>query len=154
MSKTISILCATCALILTFSCSKDDPKKDSKKDPTGGVEAVDLGLPSGTKWASWNVGAKSETDCGSYFAWGETSVKTNYTWNTYKWGKQTESAPDYGMTKYKSKGPSTLEAVDDPATAAWGSKWRSPSLDEIKELLDNCDWTWTAKNGVNGYTVT
>ena len=152
MRKTLSILCAACALILTFSCSKDEPK-----DPYNGHEYVDLGLS--VKWATCNVGAKCETDYGQYFAWGETSEKTNYGWSNsgeYKWGIYDETAsPDYGMTKYnETDGITTLEAGDDPATAAWGSIWRTPTFDEIKELLDKCDWTWTTKNGVNGYTVT
>ena len=108
------------------------------------------------KWASWNVGAKSETGYGQYFAWGETAEKTDYSDDAYKWGKYDRNdKTDYGMTKYnKTDGITTLKAGDDPATANWGSKWRSPSFDEIKELLDNCEWTWTTKNGVNGYTVT
>ncbi|MCF0174769.1 MAG: hypothetical protein HUJ95_05445, partial [Bacteroidales bacterium] len=125
-----------------------------------GHECVDLGLS--VKWASWNVGAKSETDYGSYFAWGETEEKEDYTWDTYTLGTYDSSAsPDYGMTKYKSTGPTTLEAADDPATVAWGSKWRSPTLDEIKELFDKtkCERHWGTRkdaNGVdvNGYTVT
>ncbi|MCF0175072.1 MAG: hypothetical protein HUJ95_07015, partial [Bacteroidales bacterium] len=127
----------------------------------GGVEAVDLGLS--VKWASWNVGAKSETDYGQYFAWGETAEKTNYDCSNsgeYKWGIYDSSdETNYGMTKYNmTDGITNLEAGDDPATANWGSKWRSPSLDEIKELLNNCEWTWETKkdaNGtdVNGYTV-
>ncbi|MCF0174419.1 MAG: hypothetical protein HUJ98_03620 [Bacteroidaceae bacterium] len=119
------------------------------------ADIVDLGLS--VDWASWNVGAKSETDFGQYFAWGETAEKTEYSWDTYKWGKETDSAPDYGMTKYNTKdGLTTLEPEDDPATVAWGSKWRTPTGDEIKELLDEtkCEWKETAKNGVNGYTVT
>ena len=137
MRKTLFILCAACALILTFSCSKDEPK-----DPYNGHEYVDLGLS--VKWATCNVGAKSETDYGQYFAWGETSEKTDYTFDTYECN-----------TKYDfTDGLTTLEEDDDPATAAWGSIWRTPTFDEIMELLDKCDWTWTTKNGVNGYTVT
>ncbi|MCF0185640.1 MAG: hypothetical protein HUJ98_04020, partial [Bacteroidaceae bacterium] len=95
------------------------------------------------------------TDYGQYFAWGETAEKTDYSWDTYKWGKYDISDPDKGMTKYnKTDGITTLEAADDPATANWGSKWHSPSTDEIEELFDKCDWTWTTKNGVNGCTVT
>ena len=67
MKKTLIALCAVCALILTFSCSKDDPYN--------GHEFVDLGLPSGTLCATCNVGAKSEADDCSDFAWGETKEK-------------------------------------------------------------------------------
>ena len=65
--------------------------------------------------------------------------------------------PDYGMKKYtRTDGPKILEAADDPATANVGSKWHSPTTAEIKEILDNtkCEWTFTVKNGVNGYSIT
>ena len=124
-----------------------------------GPEYVDLGLS--VKWAKWNVGANCETDYGDYFAWGETTPKEDYSWGTYKWGKYNESAaPDFGMTKYNATdGITCLQPEDDAATANWGDDWRAPTIDECKELLNNCDWTWTTKkdgkgNDVNGYTVT
>ena len=122
--------------------------------------AVDLGLPSGTLWATCNVGAKSETDYGDKFAWGETAPKTEYTEENYKWGKYVSADPDYGMTKYNTKDHLTiLKPEDDAATANWGDDWRTPTEDEFEELYKNCDWTWTTKkdakgNDVNGYTVT
>ena len=243
MRKTLSILCAACALILTFSCKEeipaslevapteltwewDDtdaqtvtvtanydwtatvsdeanwtvtpavdgsslsvaPKADNKTadaltatvtitckeliktinctqagNPYNGHEHeyVDLGLS--VKWATCNVGAETETDNGSYFAWGETAEETDYSWGTYTLGTYDSSAkPDYGMTKYnKTAGPTALEATDDPATANWGSKWRTPTSDENKEILNdtNCEWLWETKKDaggtdVNGYTVT
>ena len=99
---------------------------------------------------------------GSYFAWGETCEKTNYDWSNegdYKWGVYDNSAsPKFGMTKYTADveggdGLKTLQPGDDPATANWGTKWRTPTLDEIKDLLDNtkCEWTWEAAK--KGYTV-
>ncbi|MCF0175118.1 MAG: hypothetical protein HUJ95_07265 [Bacteroidales bacterium] len=159
MKKTLFSLCAACAMILTFSCKKEVPKKDPEPDPTGGFEIVDLGLS--VDWASWNVGAKSETESGQYFAWGETAEKENYDWSNpgdYKWGKHDDSAsPDYGMTGYNSKDDiTTLKPEDDPATVAWGSEWRSPTKSEIYELLDEtkCKWKWTTRNGVDGYLIT
>ncbi|MBQ0127714.1 MAG: Ig-like domain-containing protein [Bacteroidales bacterium] len=115
--------------------------------------AVDLGLS--VKWASYNVGATKPEDAGHYFAWGETSGKENYGWakeGDYKWGVYDSSAsPKFGMTKYTAyveggDGLKTLQPGDDPATANWGTKWRTPTLDEINELLDNtkCEWTWDA----------
>ena len=118
-------------------------------EPTNtGMEYVDLGLPSGTKWATKNLGASKPSAYGDYYAWGETETKTEYTWATYKWG--TESKP----TKYKvTDSNTTLYPEDDAATAKLGSPWRMPTLDEIKELLDNCTWTWTTQDGKNGYEV-
>ena len=135
-------------------------------DFSGGCEAVDLGITTKDgkplKWASYNVGAQNVEGRGSYFAWGETCEKTNYDWSNegdYKWGVYDSSAnPKYGMTNYTADveggdGLKTLQPGDDPATANWGTKWRTPTFDEIKELLDNtkCEWTWDAAK--KGYTV-
>ncbi|MBO5847093.1 MAG: InlB B-repeat-containing protein, partial [Bacteroidales bacterium] len=124
-----------------------------------GYEWVDLGLPSGLKWATCNVGATSPEGYGDYFAWGETSPKNNYDWSTYKYCKGS-----YGtMTKYctdRSCGyngftdnKTTLELSDDAAHTNWGGKWRMPTITEQRELIENCTWTWTTQNGVNGYSV-
>ncbi len=131
---------------------------------------VDLGLPSGTKWATCNLGASKPSDYGDYYAWGETEPKTEFTWATYKWMQTGESDWNY-ITKYTfadgqtegiwydsdgtfiGDGKTTLEAADDAATAKLGSPWRMPTLDEIQELLDNCTWTWTTQDGKNGYEV-
>ena len=122
-------------------------------DPQPKYEAVDLGLS--VKWATFNVGAKSETDYGDKFAWGETAPKTEYTERNYKWGIYNNDDPNKGMTKYnKIDGLETLQPEDDAATANWGDDWRTPTIDECKELNDYCDWTRTTKKGVNGYTVT
>lgn len=126
-------------------------------DLSGGCEAVDLGLS--VKWASYNVGAQDIEGLGSYFAWGETKEKEYYDWDNegdYKWGTGTE--PKYHMTKYTGNveggdGLITLLSKDDPATVNWGTKWRTPTADEINELLDkkNCKWTWDYQR--KGYTV-
>ena len=131
---------------------------------------VDLGLPSGTKWATCNLGASKPSDYGDYYAWGETEPKAEYTWATYKW-MQTGQSDWQHITKYTfadgypgviwydsdgtfiGDGKTTLEAADDAATQKLGSPWRMPTLDEIKELLDNCTWTWTTQDGKNGYEV-
>ena len=121
---------------------------------------VDLGLPSGLLWATRNVGANSPEDYGSYFAWGETQPKSVYNWETYKYCNG-----DYDrLTKYCNQselgyngftdGLTTLQSGDDAAAANWGSGWRTPTAEEWEELIDNCEWTWTTHNGVNGYCVT
>lgn len=125
-----------------------------------GHDYVDLGLPSGTLWSTCNVGADSPEGYGDYFAWGETSSKSNYNWNTYSWCNGSSST----LTKYcnnSSYGYNgftdnllTLDASDDAATANWGSAWRMPTYDELNELMTNCTITWTTQNGVNGQLFT
>ncbi len=136
--------------------------------PTPVEKYVDLGLS--VKWAKCNLGASKPTDYGDYFAWGETEPKTNYSWATYKWmqsGKDdwkyiTKYTFDDGYTKgiwYDAGGnfigdnKETLDAADDVATANLGSPWRMPTWDEIEELFDNCTYTETTQDGVNGYEV-
>ena len=138
-------------LLLTFaSCTSNTEN---------GHEYVDLGLPSGIKWATCNVGANSPEDYGDYFAWGETSPKDEYSWSTYKYCNGTGTSMtkycedlDYGTVENKT----TLELTDDAAHVNWGSNWRMPTKAEQDELrnTDNCTWEWTTQRGVNGYKVT
>ena len=112
-------------------------------------EYVDLGLS--VKWATCNVGATTPEEYGDYFAWGEVETKTTYSWATYKWCNGSYNT----TTKYSSEDSKTvLDTSDDAAAANWGSAWRMPTANEIDELLNNCTWTWTTQNGVNGYKVT
>ena len=142
----------------TITDSPDQPDVPIKPvDPTNGYEYVDLGLPSGTKWATMNVGADSPEEYGDYFSWGETKPKAKYNWETYKWCEgsydtQTKYCTDsyYGTVDNKT----ILELSDDAANANWGGDWRMPTKEEQDELRTECTWTWTAKNGVNGYIVT
>ena len=103
---------------------------------------IDLGFPSGTKWACCNVGARSPEQYGDYFAWGETSPKSDYTWNNYAYqdgnGNYIDIGFDIAGTKY------------DAATANWGDPWCMPTLEQIKELVENSISNWISKNGVNG----
>lgn len=133
-------------------------KCDSSHAPEG-VEMVDLGLPSGIKWANMNVGATSVTEYGDYFAWGETSPKTTYDWNTYKWCNGSDDTQtkycnhsEYGYNGF-TDGKTVLDPEDDAAHVNWGGNWRMPTIAEIQELEANCTWTWTQKNGINGYEV-
>ena len=121
-------------------------------------EFVDLGLPSGLKWRTMNVGASKPEDYGNYYAWAETSPKSSYTSSNYKY-----PATSYGdgITIYKKydttpggDGKTVLEAEDDAATANLGNGWRMPTFKEFKELRENCTWTWKTQNGVNGMLVT
>ena len=121
-------------------------------------EYVDLGLPSGIKWADRNIGANKPEDYGDYFAWGETEPKEMYDQNTYKWYSSASS----GLTKYCTNSSygnvdnkTVLEASDDAATANWGGQWRMPTKEERDELYEYCDWEEVARsNGVIGYQIT
>ena len=122
-----------------------------------GHEYVDLGLPSGIKWATCNVGASSPEEYGGYYAWGETEEKSNYDWSTYKWCKGSENTmtkyctdSDYGTVDNKT----VLDPKDDVAHVKWGGSWRMPTKEEQDELRNKCTWTWTTQNGVKGYRVT
>ncbi|MBR5673405.1 MAG: Ig-like domain-containing protein [Muribaculaceae bacterium] len=118
---------------------------------------VDLGLPSGTLWATMNVGASSPEDYGNYYAWGETEPKEIYNWSNYKWcdGSRTTltkycTNSSYGMVDNKTE----LELDDDAAYVNWGPSWRMPSVEQIQELRTHCTSVWTQKNGVDGRLVT
>ncbi|MBR4156358.1 MAG: hypothetical protein IKU01_06630 [Bacteroidales bacterium] len=103
-----------------------------------GYEYVDLGLS--VKWATCNVGANSPEEYGEYYAWGETSPKAEYREeNSLTYGKQMDDIA--GNAEY------------DVARSNWGGGWRMPTDAERNELLDNCMWTWTTRNGVDGYNV-
>ncbi len=107
-----------------------------------GYAYVDLDLPSGTKWATYNVGATNIGEIGGYFAWGETNAKTTYSLTNYRWNnvETDEQYTKYNSTKdYKL----VLEAEDDAATAIWGDNWRMPTIDELSELRDGCYWEST-----------
>lgn len=111
-------------------------------------EYVDLGLPSGTLWATCNVGASSPEEYGDYFAWGETSPKEVYDKGNYKW----YNGNNY--FKYNSyDNMSILELDDDVAHIRWGDKWRMPTNEERKELLDLCTFEVETLNGVKGRKI-
>ena len=119
-------------------------------------EAVDLGLPSGLKWATCNVGASSPEEYGDYFAWGETEAKTDYSWSTYRWcnGSETTLTKYNTMSNYGTVDNKTvLDLSDDAARANWGVSWRMPTDAEWTELRTQCVWTWTTLGGKNGYNV-
>lgn len=123
-----------------------------------GHRYIDLGLPSGIKWADCNIGASSPTDYGYYYAWGEISTKSNYEWSTYKYYDNdylTKYCTDsnYGknsFTDYKTE----LDLSDDVARQQWGGSWRMPSRAQFNELLNNTTNEWTTVNGVEGRRFT
>ena len=128
--------------------------KTSGTGTHAGHEWVDLGLS--VKWATCNVGASSPEGYGSYFAWGETSPKSEYTWANLKYCNDTagDSFSKYNQNQDGTKDNKTvLDLSDDAARANWGGSWRMPTIAEFQELIDKCTWTWTTVNGKNGYKV-
>ena len=117
---------------------------------------VDLGLPSGTLWATCNVGADDPEDYGDYFAWGETQPKDAYSWSNYQHCNGSYNT----LIKYCNKSSygyngftdnlTTLLPEDDAATANWGADWRMPTKNEWMELYQNTTHVWTTRNGIRG----
>lgn len=149
------------------------PASPSATGVENGHEWVDLGLESGTLWATCNVGAETPESYGSYFAWGETESKANYDLSTYKYMDHSKDSWE-GYTKYTKKDGQTsgvwynsegnfigdnkteLEDADDVAVQTWGGNWQMPTNSMQEELRDQCYWVWTTSyNGkdVNGYIV-
>ena len=116
-----------------------------------GHDYVDLGLTSGTKWATMNVGATRPEEYGNYYAWGETTTKEIYNWSTYLDGNISSNS-DCGTDKDALKGVTDIAGTQyDAAYANWGGKWRMPTYDQQTELLNECYWVWT--ENYNGSTV-
>ncbi len=162
MKKLFSfLLCG--AMFLSFASCEDKTRGgggggSSSSSGTGKYEAVDLGLPSGTLWATFNVGATKPEDCGSYFAWGETKPKNDYSWSTYAYSGASDLLTKYCTYSYYGldgfvDNKTILDPEDDAATANWGGDWRMPTLAEQDELVEECTWTWAIINGVNGWKV-
>ena len=137
-------------------------------DPYNGHAYVDLGLPSGTKWATMNVGATKPEEYGLYFAWGERQGyaadqvgsgegKKAFKWSDYKWSDNGSSSV---MTKYNATdGKTVLDLEDDAAAANWGGKWKMPTEAQWRELFNtaNCTNTWVSNyngSGINGRLFT
>lgn len=149
--------------LLMYSCGMHESKHTVKKlkqrsnsssavkDTINGHEWVDLGLPSGTKWATYNVGAASPEGLGEYYAWGETEPKSEYIdINSLTHRKGMRWLMDNGILNREGE----LTKEHDVATLLWGEPWRMPTDEEFGELIDLCKWEFTAYKDVNGYLVT
>ena len=163
--KHLKFLAAVCCMMAVFTaCEKNEPN-GSVSAPMGtenGHGYVDLGLPSGLKWATCNVGATKPEEYGQYYAWGETTPNSYYDWSTYKYGSDYDELTKYctdsdygkdGIADYKT----VLDPEDDAARADWGGQWRMPTDAEWTELRTKCTWTWTSDyngTGVAGQIVT
>lgn len=116
------------------------------------VHAVDLGLS--VKWACCNVGASVPEGYGSYYAWGETEEKSNYTLDTYKYWSDKNGDGYDESNEYQNIGSNISGTSYDVAHVKWGGSWRMPTLSEIQELCNKCSWQWTEVNGIEGQKVT
>ena len=108
---------------------------------------IDLGLPSGTKWACCNVGADKPEGYGGYYAWGETEEKEKYSWETYLYG----DGSDYGAYDI---GVDIAGKTYDVAYVKQGSNWRMPTLDQMEEITSSCTSEWITLNDVKGLKIT
>lgn len=127
----------------SFTASTD--KEDSH-------ESIDLGLPSGKRWAFMNIGANSDSESGNYYAWGEISSKTNYSVATHKWGDTAMTPTKYNATDGKTQ----LDFLDDAAVMNWGGQWRMPTKADWEELVANCYIVYTSNynsTNVKGHIV-
>lgn len=115
------------------------------------AKEVDLGLPSGTIWAGWNVGASAPQEYGNHYAWGEVETKSSYTEENHLYYNTVTDKYDY-----ISSGVISGNVLYDAAKAheEWGAEWQIPTKDQMQELVDNCNWRYYVYNGVKGYVVT
>lgn len=140
--------------VIMLSCKSNNEEENNNSgsgdnDDTvceiNGHGYVDLGLPSGLKWATCNVGADSPEEYGNYYAWGETETKTEYIEENYLLWYDTIMGSFVDISG---------DARYDVARNKWGATWRMPTKMEMQELIDNCDWEWININDIDGYKVT
>ena len=135
----------------------DETCIDTAPNLINGHEYVDLGLPSGLKWATCNVGASTPEDYGDYYAWGEVETKNDYSEKTYAHCKKSSVLGSFlnGDYKYDFLGTDICTTEYDVANKKFGGTWRLPTKQDFDELLDenNCEWKWITHNGINGYEV-
>jgi len=145
---------------VTEARQKRDELRPRYSGTANGHDWIDLGLPSGTLWATCNIGASSPEGYGNYYAWGETCTKSTYNWSTYRYA----NGDSHRLTKYCkisfqgnngfTDNLTTLQSGDDPATANWGSGWQTPSNAQWEELLANTTNRWMTRSGKAGRLFT
>ena len=173
MKKIFSVLTLAFAALPTLlftGCDKEDPDAIKMEDVNKGIQivtgadgkeyqVVDLGLTSGNLWATCNMGAASPEQSGFFYAWGETTPKTQFGWETYALAEGNESSikkyctdKDYGTPDQITN----LEKADDAAYVALGKDWMIPEKKDFNELMTkkNCDVKWCKLNGVGGFLFT
>lgn len=179
MKNLFRFMVLSALLMSMIACNPNNPVFPSTGggNVPEGLEAVDLGLPSGLKWANMNVGATAPEEAGLYLAWGEmvgygsdTNDGRSFDWENYKWMAEGQSRSQYvnkytfadGQTSaswyqngnFIGDNKTVLDPEDDAAHVNWGGSWHMPTDAEWNELRTECTWTWTTQNGVNGRLVT
>ena len=144
--KTANELQSTCKVTVVSQNGKDD--EEDADDPTTGTvdgyEFIDLGLS--VKWATVNVGATKPEEYGNYYAWGETTTKSTFSWSNYKYGS--------GASNCTNIGSNISGTQYDAAYVNWGSRWRMPTKTEYSEMISKCQFEPFTENGVKGYKIT
>jgi len=145
-SITISALLLLAIVVIPFglwktSIGNSSPVQSSSyTSPTDTIcTPVDLGLPSGTLWGDRNIGAKSPTDFGSLYAWGEIKEKEEYS--------------IYSYVEQLKPSVKIVEAKHDAATTELGAEWKLPTEGQFKELITECRWIWKQIDEHNGYEI-
>lgn len=155
------VLGYTMAIVIGITKPKMEfrTKLTELSDPTGEIEGhgyVDLGLPSGLKWATCNVGSPSVSGYGDLYAWGETEPKSDFSIDNYKFYSFRQGYSKYNFDPEKGvvDNLTTLDSSDDVAHFQWGGTWRMPTSEEWRELLDGCLKKEIEFGGVKGYKFT
>ena len=173
MNRTIKHFTVAAIALMTslVSCTKDDNKASDEQNliengrPSyNGHDYMDMGLPSGTKWATCNIGANKPEQYGNYYSWGETEPKKSYSWRNYlnvldasfkdqnTCGTERDPLKEFVYPNFKT----LAGTVYDVAHVKWGGSWVMPSDAQFHELFneDHCTLGWVTQNGVNGFKVT
>lgn len=162
MIKKLHLYIVTAVAMMTISCEKMEPTEQNISGTYNSHAYVDLGLPSGTLWATCNIDAAHPEQYGGHFAWGETVTKPANNWGTYKWGKDYNKLTKYcpnkefgkkdsmivnGLKVYEIYSDSliALETSDDVAFTRWGGNWRVPTDEQWTELREQCKWESTSQ---------
>ncbi len=167
ITKAIAAIMLMTAVCFAVGCTKPDEPNNGGNNNEGnegnslnGHEYVDLGLPSGTLWATCNVGAVAPEVYGNFFAWGNTALMASFNWTAYRYSSDnTSKLLKYCNQAYDGFNGFTdtltiLKPGDDAATAQWGEGWRMPTKAQWEELFWGTTHTWTKLNEVNGRLFT
>lgn len=162
MKRMLILLLNFCIVFICasfVSCNDDNEENEPDAPIQEDVEitpgqAIDLGLPSGTIWAGWNVGASLPEEYGGYYAWGETEEKKHYSWDTYKYWVDSDCNDVFDYDEITNIGTNISGTQYDVARQKWGGSWRMPTKMEFDELTSKCTWTWQQYKGVWGQKVT
>ena len=149
MKKSLFTFLILCAVCITVSAQEAKPTSYKTCPDDNHPHLIDLGLPSGTKWACCNVDVKTPEDYGGYYAWGEIATKSKYTSKNYLYKANKKG------TEFQDLGASICGTQYDVAHVKWGGSWQLPTKEQIEELLDKCNkGEWTTQNGVEGRKFT